>query len=72
MLQAIIKVQAAWRGYKLRKQLDALNQALIAQPEEGTFDEKIEEIDFFFNKKVKEVYDRLGPFKVPDLPGATH
>lgn len=35
--------------------------------ESGRFDEQIPDEAFLFNPKVKEVYERIGPFQIPDL-----
>ena len=42
---------------------------MLQQREEagGTFDSTIGESAFFFNARVKEVYDREGPYEVPEM-----
>ena len=57
MLYRIVKIQAAFRGFYVRKLLD----------ETGKYDEDINDSEFLKNQKVKAVYDREGPYKIQTI-----
>ena len=40
--------------------------------QEGEFDDSIKASAFFFNLRVKEVYEREGPFQIPQLDDVDH
>ena len=63
--RAIVKIQSVFRGRLVRMRLEKIRY-MLAQREEvgGSFDSSIKDIDFFFNARVKEVYEREGPFDV--------
>ena len=60
-------IQAAWRGKLVRKRLEEIRNAVQNGTEHGEFDDYITEKDLFSNEKVKEVYDQMGAFVIPDL-----
>lgn len=52
MVWHVVKIQAAYRGYLLRRR----------QQEVGRYDKTIDESFLFINAKVKQVYLEQGPF----------
>ena len=45
-----------------------IKNMLKESQEAGEFDDTITEADLLFNQRVKQVYQREGPFQIPDLP----
>ena len=67
-MYAIVKIQATMRGRLVRLRLEKIRNILKQRDDQtGEFDARIDESAFFFNKRVKEVYDREGPFQIPDM-----
>ncbi len=68
MMSAIVRIQATMRGRLVRMRLEKIRNILRQRDDQtGEFDSSINENAFFFNKRVKEVYDREGPFQIPDM-----
>lgn len=56
------------RGRLVRLRLEKIKNLLKQNDQTGEFDDTIPESAFFFNQRVKEVYDREGPFQVEVKP----
>ena len=65
----IVTIQAGVRGWLVRRKMEQLKSLLMERSlqESGCFDEQIPDEAFLFNPKVKQVYERIGPFQIPDL-----
>ena len=51
----------------MRKNMNQIQQLVSNSSDHyGLFDDSIQENDFLFNPKVKEIYDREGPFKLSE------
>lgn len=66
LIGRIVKVQALVRGYLLRRRVEAIRNELVNCTDYGEFDDSIQEPHLFKNERVKQVYDKLGPFAVPE------
>ena len=56
------------RGKLVRERMKKIKQLLRHREEmSGVFDATISESAFFFNSRVKEVYDREGAFDTPEV-----
>ena len=64
--QSIVKVQALWRGYMVRKRLAEIHDVMDGT-DIGEFDEALTMDDLLANERVREVYERHGPYKIPDF-----
>ena len=67
LLQRVVKIQALFRAYRIRKRLEEIRNTLNQGTENGEFDDTIKEDRLFQNEKVKEVYYSKGAFQIPDL-----
>ena len=72
LIKRVVKIQALFRGFMVRSRLETLRNLLKNGTQNGEFDDYFNESDLFTNSKVKEVYDREGAFRVPDLKAGGH
>lgn len=56
------------RGFLVRKRFEEVRNVISNDTAGGHFDDTINENELIFsNEKVKEVYNREGPYHIPDL-----
>ena len=67
LISRVVKIQAIFRGKLVRKRLEEIRNAVQNGTEHGEFDDNCNENELFSNEKVKEVYDQLGKFTIPDM-----
>lgn len=53
----------------MRKRLQEIRNVINNANDAGEFDDTVEEKEFFQNERVREVYDKFGPFKTPIAEG---
>lgn len=67
--RAITNIQAAMRGKLVRIRMKRIARVIREREEiAGFFEPDISEDDIFFNKLVKQIYEREGAFETPDVP----
>ena len=57
LIKRVIKIQALFRAYMVRKRLEEIRNVLQNGNESGEFDDTIDENNLLANETVKEVYD---------------
>ena len=67
LIQRVIKIQALFRAYMVRKRLEEIRNVLQNGTENGEFDDTIDERNLLSNQTVKDVYGQQGAFIVPDM-----
>ena len=67
LIRRVIKIQALFRAFMVRKRLEEIRNVLQNGTENGEFDKTIDENNLLDNSTVKEVYEQHGPFHIPDL-----
>ena len=57
LIRRVIKIQALFRAYMVRKRLEEIRNVLQNGNEEGEFDDNIDESNLLQNETVREVYE---------------
>ena len=62
VLKKLIKIQACWRGYIVRKRFTMIKQIFLNGIEGGYFDSSIDETYLLQNPQIIKIYKEFGPF----------